>query len=80
MGLADRDYMRRHPELLYDEDEPLVLLERPSFGSVLWQVVVLAFLAILIVAVLSTLIQWEGALVVLAVAIVVGLRRAWRKG
>jgi hypothetical protein len=80
MGLADRDYMRRHPELLYDDDEPLVLLDRPGIGSLVWQTVAVALLGLVIVAVLSSLLGWVGALVVLAVAAVVGLRRAWRKG
>jgi putative transposase len=48
-------------ELRCRDDEPLALLERPGLGSLLWQAVVLALLAILIVALLSTLIQWEGA-------------------
>ena len=57
MGLADRDYMRRHPELLYDKgDEPLVLLERPGLGSLLWQVAVLLFLGVVIVGLLASLL------------------------
>jgi hypothetical protein len=77
MGLADRDYMRRHPELLYDKgDEPLVLLERPGLGSLLWQVVVLVLLGIVIVAVLSPVMGWVGGVVAIGVVVVVALRRA----
>ena len=49
--------MRRHPELLYDKgDEPLVLLERPGLGSLLWQVAVLLFLGVVIVGLLASLL------------------------
>jgi hypothetical protein len=68
---------------MYDDDDPIGYDAGPferSIGSLVWQTVAVALLGLLIVAVLSSLLGWVGALVVLAVAIVVGLRRAWREG
>jgi Flp pilus assembly protein TadB len=72
--VSERDWWKDKAALLYEADE-FEEPARPGVGWTLWQLAVLAFLAIMFLAVVSATLGWVVAGAALAAAVVVAVRR-----